>query len=148
MLYSTININVCLTLLAVAAEESIGLSSNVTFSDDTVLCPGTLVEFECVGINLETLQWRSDQVVVVYGIDTDGELLTDVQPSQPPGYNFSLTTFDPFLGQGTRIANFTAILRVELSALTGGEQIQCLRGSSLSQSINVTYSTRSKLHEY
>ena len=100
--------------------------------------------FECIGINLEILQWRSDQVRVFYGIDTDGELLTDIQPSIPLGYNFSVISVGPIIDQGTRTANFTAILSVELPALESGEQIECFRDPSLSRTINVTYSTRSK----
>ncbi len=131
-------------LTAGATGQSVNLSSNVILNNDTVLCPNTVIEFECIGVNVEALLWRSVQVELIYSIDTGGELLTDIQPSQPPGYNFSLASFHPFISQGTRTANFTAILSVELSALTSGEQIECFRDPSLSQTINVTYFTRSK----
>ena len=138
-------------MLAGSAGQSISLSSNVNFNDDTALCPGTLVEFECVGINLEVLELQvlgqSGQnpiAAVRYSVDINGHLLSD-SPSQPPGYSFSLPSFDTNTGQNPVTANFTAILSVELSALASGEQIECFRGQSLSQTINITYSSRSKL---
>ncbi len=124
------------------AGQTVSLSSNVNFNDDTALCPGTLVEFECVGINVEALQWRSNQtLLVVYTLASNGQIDTDIQPSRPPGFNFTLTSVEFNVNQQS--VNLTVIMTVELSALDSGTQIECLRGSRI-QAITVTYSITSK----
>lgn len=127
-------------------QQSISLTSNISFTSDPILCPNSLglVEFECIGVNVETLLWRSNgSELAVYSISTDDQSTTDIQ-IQPPGFEFFLESFTFDAEQ--RTANFTIVLIAELSAINPGTEIECLPNPSLSRSINVTYSLQSMLN--
>lgn len=127
------------------AGESITLSSNVSFTRDPVLCPNTLVGFECVGENLDTIHWRyNGTILVIYSFGNDGQPLIDSR-RQPIGFEFSLENFN--FNSEHRTANLTIKLVVELSAVYPGEDIQCVRSQALGCAFNVTYSPKSRLSE-
>lgn len=122
----------------------ITLSSNVSFTNDPVLCPNTLVEFECVGENLDIIYWQyNGLILLVYSFSSqNGQLQTD-QRRQLEGIEFSLRSFN--FSAEHRTANFSIILVAELSAVYPDTEIECVQSQALSQSIGITYSLQSTL---
>lgn len=123
---------------------ALNLSSNIDFIQHPILCQNTLAEFVCTGIELEVLQWTFDEeILAVYSFNGNGQ--PELSENTPPGVNVSLINYS--FDDAQRVANFTVTLSVEVSVLnmSGAQQLSCVRGPSLLQTINLTYSLKSML---
>lgn len=121
--------------------------SNVSFSGTStpVLCPNTVVEFECVGTNLELLQWcYNDTVLVDYSFDRNGQLQESFTSNPlPQGFNVSLFSASGNFDPSQQLGNITLMLSIELSSFNSN--LECIRDINQNQSVDASYTLRSKL---